>query len=152
MGLDTSHDAWSGAYSAFHTWREMIVDAAGLPPLVLMEGFYQPLYCRGYSPPTLWYGLETMETKYMDDLDNFLPIKWECLKPSPLHELLCHSDCEGEIPADHCAAIADALEAVIPKLPDKDVGGHIGNVRKKTQRFVDGLRAAAEAGEPLDFH
>jgi len=140
MGLDTSHNAWSGAYSAFHTWQKMIADAAGLPPLVLMEGFYRPLYGRGCSSPP------------MEDLDELLPIKWDCLKPSPLHELLCHSDCEGEIPADHCAAIADALEAVIPKLPEKDVGGHIGNVRKKTQRFVDGLRAAAEAGEPLDFH
>ena len=28
MGLDTSHDCWNGAYSAFHRWRIKITPAA----------------------------------------------------------------------------------------------------------------------------
>ena len=88
----------------------------------------------------------------MADLDSQLPIKWECLKPSALHELLYHSDCDGEIPPDHCGAIADELEKLIPLLPDEEAGGHIGNWRTKTEQFVSGLRAAAISGEPLDFH
>jgi hypothetical protein len=157
MGLDCSHDAWRGAYSAFMKWRKKLAEVAGLPPLELMEGFYEPL--PGSGAPTLYHGVDTNQPAYgpgsrpfLASLDDRLPIEWKCLKPSPLHELLNHSDCDGEIPADQCGSIADALEALIPLLPDEDTGGHIGNWREKTQRFVDGLRAAAVAGEPLGFH
>lgn len=40
MGLDTTHGCWHGAYSAFMRWREKLAEVAGLPPLMLMEGFY----------------------------------------------------------------------------------------------------------------
>ena len=39
MGLDTTHNAWYGAYSAFMRWREKIQEVSGLPPLRSMEGF-----------------------------------------------------------------------------------------------------------------
>lgn len=39
MGLDTTHDCWSGSYSAFGDWRRELARAAGLPPLETMEGF-----------------------------------------------------------------------------------------------------------------
>jgi len=157
MGLDCSHNAWHGAYSAFMRWRQKLADVAGLPPLELMEGFYSPLMTG--SPPTLFYGMNTRDPAfgqgsrpYLAGIDERLPIMWDCLKPSALHELLYHSDCDGEIAADKCAAIADELEKLIPLLPEEEAGGHIGNWRSKTQQFVDGLRAAAAAGEPLDFH
>lgn len=120
MGLDTSHDAWHGAYSAFHRWRNEIAKAADIPPLDSMEGF-------GGA------------------------VRWDQLKPDPLHVLLHHSDCDGEIAPEDCAKIADRLEELLPKLPDGD-HPHIGNWRDKTQRFIDGCRAAAAANEPLDFH
>lgn len=28
MGLDTSHDCWRGAYSAFNRWRRALAEAA----------------------------------------------------------------------------------------------------------------------------
>lgn len=156
MGLDCSHNAWHGAYSAFMRWRRKLAEVAGLPPLDLMEGFYSPLTG---TPPTLYHGPNTRapaygpdSRPYMASLDDQLPISWDCLKPDPLYELLYHSDCEGEIPAERCGPIADSLEKLIPLLPDEDGGGHIFNWRQKTQQFVDGLRAAAAAGEPLDFH
>lgn len=149
MGLNCTHDAWDGAYSAFSRWRQKLAQVAGLPPLDLMEGFFDPanfgtLYF-GQPSSELWDGKRAA-------LHKLLPIEWACLRPSPLHELLNHSDCEGEIPAKRCAAIADALEVLIPLLPDEEGGGHIGNWREKTAQFVTGLRAAAAAGEPLGFH
>lgn len=158
MGLDCSHNAWHGAYSAFMRWRMKLAQVAGLPPLELMEGFYNPLDTKGY-PATLYHGIDTGKPAYgpdsrphLADIDDGLPISWACLKPSPLHELLSHSDCDGDIPADRCVAIADALEALVPLLPDEVAGGHIGHWREKTMQFVAGLRAAAASGEPLDFH
>lgn len=38
MGLDCSHNAWHGAYSAFMRWRIKLAEVAGLPPLEFMEG------------------------------------------------------------------------------------------------------------------
>lgn len=158
MGLDCSHNAWHGAYSAFMRWRQKLAEVAGLPPLMLMEGFYTPLDDR-HMPATLYHGMGTNEPAYGPDsrpymaaLDDQLPIQWECLTPSPLHELLHHSDCDGEIPADRCGPIADALEALVPLLPDEMAGGHIGHWREKTTQFIAGLRAAAAAGEPLAFY
>jgi hypothetical protein len=78
------------------------------------------------------------------------PLRWESLRPSPLHILLSHSDCDGEIKATDCAPIADALEALLPRL-DGEGGGYVGDF-KRTQTFIDGLRAAAAAGEDVEFH
>jgi hypothetical protein len=158
MGLDTSHDAWHGGYSSFMRWREKIAQVAGLPPLQFMEGFYTPLRVSESSwngqIPTIYLGPHTdeMTRNCIKRFEESLPIKWECLKPSPLHELLYHSDCDGEIPADSCGPIADELEKLMPLLPDTDGLGHIGNWKDKTKQFIDGLRAAAAAGEPLEFH
>lgn len=158
MGLDTSHDCWHGAYSAFMQWRCGIAKAAGLPPLQFMEGFYEymdishedasaAVQALGFAQEHKW-ARELLQAFYFRG--NF-PIKWECLKPSPLHTLLNHSDCDGIIPASECAAIADALEALLPALPKDDVGGHIDNWRKKTRSFIDGLRLAAKKNEDVDF-
>ena len=150
MGLDCSHNCWHGAYSAFMRWRKEIAKVAGLPPLELMEGFYQPLNASGL--PTLYFGLGTRKENYLDEIDKALPIKWDCLKPSPLHKLLYHSDCDGEIAAEDCGPIADELEKLLPLFPQGDGGGHIGNWRDKTQTFIDGLKLAASKNEAVDFH
>jgi len=119
-----------------------------------MQGFYTPIENKS-GIATFYLGMAYREDLVVNSfkrLEESLPIRWDCLKPNPLHELLYHSDCEGEIPAESCAAIADELEKLIPKLSAGDGGGHIGNWRDKTAQFVAGLRAAAAANEPLDFH
>jgi hypothetical protein len=152
MGLDCSHGAWHGAYSAFGRWREKIAEVAGLPPLDLMEGFYSPLKGKsGYGVPTLYCGPHE-PTDSLLRLDSLLPIKWESLKKDKLHILLNHSDCDGDIHWKHCGAIADRLEELLPLLPDEQAGGHIGYWKEKTQTFIDGLRRAAAAKENLEFH
>lgn len=156
MGLDCSHNAWHGAYSDFMRWRQKIAEVAGLPPLELMDGFYNSL---DNTCATLYHGINTKKPAFGPDsrpfmahLDERLPISWDCLQPSALHELLSHSDCDGEIAAERCGPIADSLESLVDLLPDEEAGGNIGNWRAKTTQFVSGLRAAAAAGEALRFH
>lgn len=137
----------------------MIAKAAGMPPLTFMEGFYNwteitldevktAVDTLGFEERNKWAS-DLLQALYQP---GNLPIKWSSLQPSPLHILLNHSDCDGIIESAHCAAIADALEALLPKLPDGDGGGHIGDWREKTRQFILGLRRAAEAGEDVDFH
>ena len=81
-----------------------------------------------------------------------LPIKWSCLKKRPLFTLLTHSDCEGYINWKACKPLAEDLKKILDSIPeDVDLGGHIGNFRKKTQTFIDGCMAAYEAKEKLEF-
>lgn len=124
MGLDISHDAWHGAYSAFHRWRKRLAEVAGIPDLELMEGF-------GYG-------------------DNTGKIKWESLKERPLHILLNHSDCDGQIEVPDLSPLIEDLTSLLPLL-DGDGGGHIGGYRDKTQQFIDGAKLALEKGQPLLF-
>lgn len=162
MGLDTSHDCWHGAYSAFHRWRCKLAEVAGLPPLEFMEGFWAD---PGGTRPsgvalTLRVAASDLKRAYpeSDIAESLLrrfegfPIRWACLKPDPLYVLLYHSDCDGSISAADCGPIADRLAQLLPLLPSDPDHGHIGDWRAKTQAFIDGLRAAAAAGEDVMFH
>lgn len=132
MGLDTTHNAWHGSYGGFMNWRTAIAKAAGLPPLCLMAGFYRP----GEYPD--------LEAKARDQ-GHSLPISWESQSIGPLEILLNHSDCDGELLAADCPAIADALEVLLPKLSNQyDI--------KKAEQFIAGLRFAASRGEDIEFH
>lgn len=139
MGLDTSHDAWHGPYSAFMRWREEIAQLAGMPPLRLMAGFYEPPD-KGLS--VLWHGAQVESG--IKRLDLQLPISWDCLKPSPLHQLLFHSDCDGELAWEVCDDIANALAALPPS------NDPVTN--DQTATFIKGLRLAAATKENLNFH
>ena len=39
MGLDTTHDCWHGAYSAFMRWRRKVCEVAGYGKLADYDGF-----------------------------------------------------------------------------------------------------------------
>lgn len=148
MGLIVSHGAWDGGYSGFMTWRKKLAEVAGLPPLELMEGFYTPISNTGL--PTLYCG-DRENQKYLQHLDDVLPIKWSCLKKDPLHILLQHSDCDGYIKSSQCLKIAKSLEKLIPLMPDGDGPGHVRNWKETTQNFVNGLKWAAENKQKLEF-
>lgn len=72
-------------------------------------------------------------------------IKCECGRS------FAHSDCDGKIDPDHCSLLADRLEGLLPNLHGNG-GGHLGDYKAKTEQFIKGLREAAEANEPLEFH
>ncbi|TXG75756.1 hypothetical protein E6Q11_06865 [Candidatus Dojkabacteria bacterium] len=152
MGLDISHDAWHGAYSSFMRYRQKLAEVMGLPPLDLMEGYYSegnnnPMVLLNYRYPKG----DELDVSHLRRIFKQMPIKWECLKPNPIHELLCHSDCDGYINWKACGKIADELEKLLPLL-DEDGAGHIGNYKEKTEKFIKGLRLAHSKKEKLKFH
>ena len=134
MGLDTSHDCWHGAYSSFDCWRTEICRAAGYGGINKREGF------GGKEPwPVPLFNSES-------DISGMAA----AAATDPILVLLMHSDCDGIIPAAHCAAIADRLDAILPKVRNADAGrpSHVDD----TATFARGLRLAAERGEDVEFH
>lgn len=138
MGLYVSHDAWHGAYSAFTRWRHQLAKSAGywVASVNYDDGTRMDsvMLDWGHLPPGHLYG------------------EWPETPSDPLVVLLTHQDCEGVIHPQQAGPLADRLEELLPLLPTEDDPGHIGDWRVKTQKFIDGCRAAVAAGEPLDFH
>lgn len=164
MGLDTSHNAWHGPYSSFGHWRNWVAIQLGLPPLDLMEGFYTTEhdtdngYLKGYGNPFYHAKLRLTGEEYKDiqSVQIGLPIKWSCLKEDPIHELLNHSDCEGDIPWESCGKIAERLKHLLNNIqlnessPDTDfINDYLIN---KTKQFMEGCQLAFEKRERLEFH
>lgn len=141
MGLDTTHDAWHGAYGAFSRWRDKLAEAAGYALAEVKDDTFPGAY---RTTVLLDWG----HLKTDDDLFG----EWEETPDDPLIVLIAHSDCEGVIHPEQAAPLADRLEELLPSLPDGDAPGHIGNWREKTQKFIDGLRDAVSKGEDLEFH
>ena len=134
MGLDTSHGCWSGPYSAFNRWREFIS--------------YCEMKARGErgdeAAKIISHGGHTNEayTKALTDghYDD---------QSVPINVLLAHPDCEGDIPAEMCGPIADALAAHAERfMPPRAL---YDEKRPATERFIAGLREAAAAGEAVEF-
>lgn len=138
MGLDVSHDCWSGAYSAFNRWRNALADAAGIGTK-FHDGDTVAM------PAIDWEDLDS--GKYGDTLMG----DWIETPAEPLLILFAHYDTDGLILARDCTPLADRLAEVLPNMPDGDGGGHIGDWQEKTQKFIDGLRLAAERGEDVEF-
>lgn len=143
MGLDTTHDCWHGAYSAFSRWREYLAEVAGYTMHTHPE-------LPGRTPDIDWGNIE--RTIGLDLFGRWpaVPVRPDGT-PDALIVLLAHSDCEGEIQEDMVGPLADRLEELLPLL-EGDGGGHIGSYREKTQTFIDGLRRAEAAGEAVGFH
>ena len=163
MGLDTTHNCWHGPYSAFMRWRRAIAEAAGFPPLDIMEGFFDRDRIRSEADlpfdPHSWTRSSMILGMWRR---GHLPLAWEALRSPPggpdprLISLLRHSDCDGEILAAECAPIADALEALLPRLdatvPHPGIERAVyDGVRAATVRFIAGLRDAAAKRENVVF-
>lgn len=144
MGLDCSHNAFHGAYSAFNSFLQEVAHAIG--------GSYPPHWKRDISG-RLIQPLQRDESLY----DNrwYWGDQGYSHESNPgLSEFFCHSDCDGEISPEMCKIVADELEPLLEKMPEESLG-HIaarGGYRKVLQYFIDGCRAAHAANEPLDFH
>lgn len=124
MGLDISHDAWHGAYSAFMRFRIQLAKAAKFPPLEQMQA-------------------------YSDSED---AISWEPFEKHPLFPLLYHSDCDGHINRSKLKPLADYLESILPELEKLEPGwGHMPNVADKTRQFIAGCRLAIKKRQRLEF-
>jgi hypothetical protein len=134
MGLDTTHDCWHGAYSAFSLWRNTLAVAAGYD-LYKVDGVFE---CALID----WGHIK----------DETLQGKWDKTPDDPLLVLIAHSDCEGCIYPEQQIALADRLEQLIPLLPNGGNGGHIWDYKEVTKKFADGLRFAFSEKEAVGFH
>lgn len=140
MGLDISHDTWSGAYGAFTRFRHALARAAGYE-VTRLDGDIRETVLIDWG--------HTEDRNYYGDWD---AIPCGTGGPDPLLLLIIHSDCEGHIEPEHCAVLAERLVDLLPAIePGADGGGHLGDIRAATERFVAGCRAAAAAGERLEF-
>ena len=138
MGLDTTHDCWHGPYSAFMRWRIWLNYFIALDHEkddAWKDDKGQPLSYRGATRESLDYA---WEHGFYDD------------QGVPLNVLMGHSDCDGDIAADVCARLADALEDLANRrMPRRAL---YDEMRPPTERFIAGLRLAASRGEPVRFH
>jgi hypothetical protein len=139
MGLDTSHDCWHGAYSAFRRWRNYVAQVGGF---TMVDGERGP----DYELP--WDEIPITNDNLMGHWSKPLPDGAD-----PLIYLLAHSDCDGVIHPTQGREIAKRLREVLPNMKDEGhSGGHIPSMRDVTERFITGLEEAADAGEDVDFH
>jgi hypothetical protein len=146
MGLDCSHDAFHGAYSAFNSFRQAVAFAIG--------GSYPPHYKRDDKGSYLRDEADRLIRN--TDLDEdfvYTGDGYTKEKFPGLFEFLEHSDCDGCISPQMCKVVADDLEPLLDKMPE-EAFGHIardGGYRQVLQRFIDGCRAAHSENEPLYF-
>lgn len=145
MGLDTTHDAFSGAYSAFNRFRRVVAKAMG--------GSYPP-----HDNPLI-----CADGDVIVDPDNgrfYVPYKWEDfqIKNPGLSAFLFSNDCEGEFSPETCKQMADELEALLPKikeLEDKNPAqGHLerdGGYVGVTKKYIAGCRLAHSLNETLEY-
>jgi len=149
MGLNCSHDAFDGAYSAFSRLRQFVCEATG--------GSYPPHWEHGPAGEILKD--ERGRTRYRTDVpdghfacgEEFNIDDWP-----GLYEFLAHSDCDGEIEPEMCLKVADDLEKLLPRMEALrwEAHGHIardGGFIAVARKFIAGCRAAAAANEPLRF-
>ncbi|MGD1416469.1 hypothetical protein [Bacillus stercoris] len=133
MGLDTTHNAFHGAYSSFNNFRRFLLKSIGgsYPPhenKELMDGYWY--FGDGYSTET----------------------------HKGLAEFFGHSDCDGEISPEMCKIVADELEAILPQVEElakaeQSYGYTLrdGGWIAVTKQFIEGCRLAHERNEPLEF-
>lgn len=138
MGLDTTPECWSGAYSAFSRWRDGVAQVAGYRvwPVQYTHGIHETIMVD-------WGHLGS---------EAHLLGEWDETPADPLLVLIVHHDHTGVIRPAQAGPLAERLEELLPLLPTEAGAGHIGDWRAKTQRFIDGLREALAAGVPVRFH
>lgn len=139
MGLDTSHDCWHGAYSAFSRWRDKLAEVAGYQIAKVDWG------------PGSFGPRDTVLIDWGHIEEECCQGTWTETPADPLIVLIAHSDCDGWIHPAQAGPLADRLEELLPLLPDEEAAGHVRHWRTTTQRFIDGLRAAVAAGESVEF-
>jgi hypothetical protein len=149
MGLNCSHGAFDGAYSAFNRLRQCVAEAIG--------GSFPPHYEYEIGGAVKYIaGVSVYKSGFDDDLV-YWPDEWNHAARHGIVEFLTHSDCDGKIPPEMCAVVADDLEDfALPRVKKMAwvSSGHIGRdggYDAVLKKFIDGCRAAAAAGEPLEF-
>ena len=127
MGLDISHDAFSGSYSTFNRLRQVIATAMG-----------------GSFPPHADKKLYPDESKWY--------ASWDYTQSSHpgLYAFMNHSDCDGDIPPGTAEQLADELEELLPKIEDFHIDAQL-SYSAMVRKLIAGCRLAARRNELLEF-
>lgn len=133
MGLDTTHDCWHGPYSQFMRWRQWLNLFVMIKRAEQGDEAARKISHMGAT-------VEALEKAWMDGHYEDQSV--------PINVLMGHSDCDGEIAAEVCGPLADALEELLDQMPER---GIYDEKRPATERFIRGLRRAAAAGENVEF-
>lgn len=134
MGLDTTHDCFHGPYSQFMQWREWL-------NYFVMRERAKNGDVNANEVSHLGVTREALMRAWNEGLYDDQSV--------PINVLMAHSDCDGEITADMCAPLADALQALADQyMPPR---GTYDAMRPATDRFIKGLRLAASRNEPVTF-
>ena len=133
MGLDVSHGCWNGPYSAFMRWR------CELNLLIA---------CDREDTSDEW-----KQVRDMGSTREGLQLAWQRGlyndQTDPLNVLMNHSDCDGEIAAEMCGPLADALQDLMDRrMPSRAM---YDIARPATERFIAGLRKAASENATVRF-
>lgn len=138
MGLDVTHDAWHGAYSAFNRFRAAVCAAAG-----------------GSWPPHP-HGAELEGEPLTDQNRWYVPDSVTREAWPGLYAFLCSGDCEGSFPPEVCLQMAADLERLLPALDAMGADwGHLGRAGGPggaARTYIEGCRLAASLGEELGYH
>lgn len=134
MGLDTTHDCWHGPYSQFARWRQWLNLFVMTERAKAGDKGAEAISHMGATAEAIDRAWN--EGRYDD-------------QSIPINVLMNHSDCDGEIPAEACGPLADALESLLEQMPER---GIYDEKRPATERFIRGLRRAAAANEAVGFH
>jgi hypothetical protein len=144
VGLDTSHGAFSGAYSSFTKWRADVARAAGYTVSLRKDAV------SGFTYHDLGYD----DRDYHDA--NYMGIWAPDEEPDDiLLVLLVHSDCSGVIDRRHVPFLAARLEELLPRIREM-ASSHAGDDSwsspSRTTLFIAGLNAAARARDEIEFY
>jgi hypothetical protein len=159
VGLYVDGKKYAGwAYSGFNSFREKVAKHIGIE-LRKMEGFSD--VDKSILEKEGW---EAYRKAYEADVTG-PKISWDSIN-DPIKDLLHHSDCEGEIAPELCAAIADRLEQIISEWPARQKlktdpfwqeRGYPAELdledydTANAKGLIEGLREAAKIGKPLEF-
>lgn len=132
MGLDTSHDAWHGAYGSFGHFRNQIAKQIGL--IKEDEELYK-------DNSVDWEYYSRIHPQYMGI--------WVEEPEDPIMYLLCHADHDGIIHNRHLLPLANRLNEVLA-----ESGGAFERWTGENylRQFIDGLLRAYLEDDHIDFH
>ncbi|MCP4162608.1 MAG: hypothetical protein GY760_21280 [Deltaproteobacteria bacterium] len=148
MGLKCSHNAFTGTYSAFNRFRQIVAHSVG--------GSSPPHYIMNEDGSFFIKNDGLVKHEGLDENQFYFDNEIINEEDNPgFFIFMRHSDSEGNIAPDDCIKVADDLEKyVLPKADNYVAGGHLegtGSVHEVTLKFIEGCRLAAKNGEYLEF-
>jgi len=91
MGLDVSHDCFSGSYGTFNRYREYLCSLVGIDA-----------------------------TKMQGLCDVGPGLEWPTDSEEPICIMVNHSDCDGDIPKEDVLPLANRLKELLPKMENEE--------------------------------